>query len=156
MWPPLLFVHAGKKQQHFDNTPLSASMSLTWLSSCPVCPQLQAARDPGARPVSSLPAIRREADRLPAVQQPEEPGQVQRAGAGLLPEELRRRWPHTLLSLASLKICFSDALSLAAPRLSVFSLCAWSTKLFLMQNLSSVRSCTVTQPPFICNSEYST
>lgn len=59
-------------------------------SSRSVCPQLQAARDPGARPVSCLPAIRWKEDRLPPVQQPEEP-QVQRARARLLPEELRRR-----------------------------------------------------------------
>lgn len=53
--------------------------------------QLQAARDPGARPIACLPAFRRQTDRLPAVQQPEEPGQVQRPRARLLPEELRRR-----------------------------------------------------------------
>ncbi len=39
-------------------------------------PQLQAARDPGARPVSCLSAFWRKADRLPAVQQPEEPRQI--------------------------------------------------------------------------------
>lgn len=56
-----------------------------------LCPQLQAARDPGARPLASLPAFRRKANRLPAVQQPEEPRQVQRPRARLLPEELRGR-----------------------------------------------------------------
>ena len=56
-----------------------------------MCLQLQAARDPSARPVACLSAFWRKADRLPAVQQPEEPRQVQRAGARLLSEELRRR-----------------------------------------------------------------
>lgn len=70
--------------------------SLTFsLTSCcharPVCPQLQAPRDPGARPLTRLPAVRRKADRLLAVQQPEEPRQVPRARAGLLSEKLRRR-----------------------------------------------------------------
>lgn len=58
-------------------------LSLRW--------QLEAARDPGARPVACLPAFRRQTDRLPAVQQPEEPGQVPGPRARLLPEELRRR-----------------------------------------------------------------
>lgn len=56
-----------------------------------MCPQLQAARDPGARPVACLSAFWRKADGLPAVQQPEEPRQVQGPGARLLPEELRGR-----------------------------------------------------------------
>lgn len=59
--------------------------------SCCLRWQLQAARDPGARPVASLPALRWETDGLPALQQPEEPGQVQGPRPRLLPEELRRR-----------------------------------------------------------------
>lgn len=58
---------------------------------CPAYPQLQAARDPGARPVTCLPAVRWKTDRLPAVQQPEEPRQVPRARTGLLSQKLRRR-----------------------------------------------------------------
>lgn len=63
-----------------------------------VCSQLQAARDPGARPVACLSAFRRKTDRLPAVQQPEEPRKVQRTWTRLLPEELRRRLVDTTLS----------------------------------------------------------
>lgn len=57
--------------------------------------QLQAARDSGARPVTCLSAFWRKKDRLPAVQQPEEPRQVQRTRTRLLPEKLRRRWLDT-------------------------------------------------------------
>lgn len=60
------------------------SFSLRW--------QLQAPGDPGPGPVACFPAFRWQTDRLPAVQQPEEPGQVQGPRPGLLPEELRRRF----------------------------------------------------------------
>lgn len=58
-------------------------------------PQLEAARHLGARPVACFSSLWRKENRLPAVQQPEEPRQVPRTGAGLLSEELRGRWAHT-------------------------------------------------------------
>lgn len=59
-------------------------------------PQLEAARHPGARPVACFSSLWRKENRLPAVQQPEEPRQVQRTWAGLLSEELRGRWAHSM------------------------------------------------------------